>query len=79
MDIKVLGPGCKKCKALEQEVTSVVAEMKIDANIEKVTDVNAITDYNVFITPALIVNGKVKVIGKVPSKDDIKKYIEEEM
>jgi len=79
MDIKVLGTGCKRCKALQQDVAQVVAEMKIDATIEKVTDVKAITDYNVFIVPALVVNGKVKVTGRVPGKDEIRKYIEEEM
>ncbi|MFZ5897794.1 MAG: thioredoxin family protein [Bacillota bacterium] len=78
MDIKVLGPGCKKCKALEQEVAAVVAEMKLDARVEKITDVNKIIDYGVFMTPGLVINGKVKVVGKVPDRAEIKRLIEEE-
>ncbi|MEW6727117.1 thioredoxin family protein [Desulforudis sp. 1088] len=78
MEIKVLGPGCKKCKALEQEVAAVVAEMKLDARVEKITDVNKIIDYGVFMTPGLVINGKVKVVGKVPDRAEIKRLIEEE-
>ncbi|MBO8128512.1 MAG: TM0996/MTH895 family glutaredoxin-like protein [Peptococcaceae bacterium] len=78
MDIKILGPGCRKCKALEKEVREVVSEMGIEANIEKVTDVNEITSYNVFMTPGLVVNGKVLVSGRVPKRDEIKKWLQEE-
>ncbi len=78
VEIKVLGPGCKKCKTLEQVVLDVVAEMKLDARVEKITDVNKIIDYGVFMTPGLVINGKVKVVGKVPDRAEIKRLIEEE-
>lgn len=79
MDIKVLGPGCSKCEQLEKEVISVVAEMAIEANVKKVKDIKEIMSYNIMQTPALVINDKVKVFGKVPKKDEIKKYIKEEL
>lgn len=79
MEIKVLGTGCKKCKALEKSVTDVVAELGVDARIEKVVDINAIADHGVFVTPGLIINGRVKAAGKLPNREQIKKYIKEEM
>lgn len=75
MDIKVLGPGCSKCKKTEALVKDVVAEEGVEANIEKVTDLMEIAGYGVFGTPAVIVDGEVKSIGKVPGKKDIKKWI----
>ena len=79
MDIKVLGPGCARCEQLGKDVINVLAEMDIAANVEKVKDVKAIMAYNIMQTPALVINDKVKVFGRVPSKSDIKKYIKEEL
>jgi len=79
MEIKVLGPGCARCKALEQNVMNALAEMGVGADVEKVTDINDITDYGVMMTPGLVVNGRVKVFGRVPDKEEIKKWIREEM
>ncbi|MEN6348973.1 MAG: thioredoxin family protein [Syntrophomonas sp.] len=79
MDIKVLGPGCKKCEQLEKEVRNVLTEMDITANLEKVKEIQKIMSYNIMQTPALVINEKVKVFGKVPKKEDIKRYIEEEL
>lgn len=79
MDIKVLGPGCAKCEQLEKEVRNVLAEMNVAANFEKVKDFQKIMSYNIMQTPALVINEKVKVFGKVPKKEDIKRYIEEEL
>jgi len=79
MEIKVLGPGCARCKALEQNVINALAEMGVAADVEKVTDINKITDYGVMMTPGLVINGKVKVFGRVPDKEEIKKWIQEEM
>ena len=76
MDIKVLGPGCAKCKQTEKIVKEVVAESGISANGEKVNDLLKIASYGVFGTPAVIVNGEVKSVGKVPSKEDIKSWLE---
>jgi len=75
MEIKVLGPGCAKCKQTEEIVRQVVAEEGIDANIEKVTDVMKIAGYGVFGTPAVIIDGEVKSVGKIPKKEDIKAWI----
>ncbi|MEL7563477.1 MAG: thioredoxin family protein [Dehalobacterium sp.] len=71
MEIKVLGTGCTKCKTLEQSVREVVNEMAIEASIEKVTDFKEIAKLGVMMTPGLIINGKVKVSGKVPSKAEL--------
>lgn len=78
MEIKVLGTGCKKCKEVDKLVREVLAEIDLPANVEKVEDVAQIVQYGVMLTPGLVINGKVKVTGKVPSKADIKKMIEEE-
>ena len=75
MEIKVLGPGCPKCQTLEKNTKDAVAELGLDAEIGKVTDVNEITNYGVFMTPGLVVDGEVKLVGKVASKDQIKKIL----
>ena len=75
MEIKVLGPGCPKCKQTEKIVKEVVSETGSDAQIEKVTDLMKIAGYGVFGTPAVIVDGEVKCVGKIPKKDDIKSWI----
>jgi small redox-active disulfide protein 2 len=75
MDIKVCGPGCAKCHEAERLVKEAVEEAKVEATIEKVTDFNAIAGYGVFSTPAVIINGQVKCVGKVPSKKDILEWI----
>ncbi|HHF09247.1 MAG TPA: thioredoxin family protein [Candidatus Atribacteria bacterium] len=76
MEIKILGMGCPKCKLLEENTRRALQELGISANIEKVQDVNKIMEYNVMFTPGLVVNGEVKVAGKVPSKEEIKKIIQ---
>lgn len=78
MNIKILGSCCGNCKKLQQLATEVVKEIGIEADIEKIGDMQKIMGYGVMSLPALVVNEKVKVFGKVPSKDEIKKYIEEE-
>lgn len=79
MVIKILGTGCPNCKKLEQLVNEVVGEMKADVSVEKVQDIQKIMVYGVMSTPALVINEKVKVFGKIPTKNAIKMYIEEEM
>jgi len=71
MDIKVLGPGCPKCQQTENIVKEAVAEAGIDANVEKVTDAMEIAGYGVFGTPAVVVDGEVKSVGKIPKKQDV--------
>ena len=75
MEIKVLGPGCARCEKAENLVREAVAEAGVAADIEKVTDVMAIAGYGVLGTPAVVVDGEVKSVGKIPSKADIKSWI----
>jgi len=75
MEIKVLGTGCTKCKTLEQSVREVVNEMAIEASIEKITDFKEIAKAGVMMTPGLVINGKVKVSGKLPSKAELTNII----
>jgi len=73
--IEILGTGCPKCKKLEEETRVAAYELGLKCQIEKVTDIQKITAYGVMITPALVVDGVVKVSGKVPSVNDIKNML----
>ena len=75
MEIKVLGPGCAKCQKTEEVVKEAVAESGVSADVEKVTDVMKIAGYGVFGTPAVVEDGDVKSVGKIPSKEDVKSWI----
>ena len=75
MEIKVLGPGCPKCQQTEKVVKEAVSESGVAADVEKVTDVMKIAGYGVFGTPAVVIDGEVKSVGKIPSKEDIKSWI----
>jgi len=79
MEIKILGPGCSKCKALYKAVVETVEEMGVSADVKKVEKLDEIVEAGVMLTPGLVINGKVKVSGKVPRKEDIKKYIKQEI
>lgn len=76
MDIKVLGPGCARCEKTEKIVKEAVEEAGIDAKIEKIKDAMEIASYGVFGTPAVIIDDEVKCVGRIPSKDDVKKWFE---
>ena len=76
MDIKVLGPGCPKCEQTAKVVKEAIDESGVEASVEKISDIMKIAGYGVFGTPAVIVNGEVKTVGKVPSKNDVKSWIE---
>ncbi len=75
MKLEILGTGCPKCIKLEEITRKAVEELGIDAEITKVKDVKDIMNYGVMITPALVVDGVVKLAGKVPSVEDVKKLI----
>lgn len=75
MDIKVLGPGCPKCQQTEESVKQALSEAGVEANVEKVTDTMEIAKYGVFGTPAVVIDGDVKSVGKIPKKDDILEWI----
>lgn len=75
MKLEILGTGCPKCKKLAEQVAEVVKETGVVAEIRKVEKIDEIMNYGVMITPALAVDGKVVAAGRVPSKDEVKKYI----
>jgi len=70
--IEVLGPGCKRCEALAKNARQAVAELGLAAQVDKVADINVMMRYGVMMTPALVVDGVVKSVGKVPSAEGIK-------
>jgi len=77
LEIKVLGPGCVQCDRLEQELMQVMAETGIVADIEHVRNIKEIGRYGVMGTPALLINGKVKSVGKVPPRNKLKEWLTE--
>ena len=76
MKIQILGTGCPKCNQLYQNAQQAVTESGVEAELEKVADLNDIMAFGVMVTPALAIDGQVKSSGKVPSTDDIKKMIQ---
>jgi small redox-active disulfide protein 2 len=75
MNIKILGPGCAKCRQVEKIVRETVAEGGVGAEIEHVTDFKKIAAYGVFGTPAVVIDGIVKSVGKIPKKEEVKTWI----
>jgi len=75
MEIKILGTGCPKCKALEKLTREVVEKNGFDASITKVEDIMDIMKYNIMTTPALVVNEKVEIKGRIPSAEEIKEVL----
>jgi small redox-active disulfide protein 2 len=75
MEIKVLGTGCAKCKSLEKLTREVVAEINIEADIQKVEDIYKIMQFGVMSTPALVINQKVVLSGRLPSNTELKEII----
>jgi len=73
--IQVLGTGCPKCKKLAENAQAAANDLGIECEIEKVTEINEIMKFGVMLTPALAIDGQVKVVGKVPSPDEIKKML----
>jgi small redox-active disulfide protein 2 len=75
MEIKVFGPGCAKCHKTEEIIREAVAKSGVDAIIHKVTDVVEIAKQGVFGTPAVVIDGDVKCVGKIPKKEDVIKWL----
>ena len=75
MKIQILGTGCAKCNALTQATEQAAQALGLAYELEKVTNLNQIMSFGVMMTPALVVDGKVKVSGKVPSVDEVKKLL----
>ncbi len=76
MKLQILGSGCPKCRLLEQHTREAVAELGIQAEIEKVTDVETIIEMGVMMTPAFAIDGVVKSVGRVLTKDQVASYLE---
>lgn len=75
MKIQILGTGCPKCKKTEENAKEAIKNLGIDAEVEKITDVNEIIDFGVMTTPALAVDGEVKFSGKIPTVSEIEKVL----
>ena len=75
--IKILGTGCKKCERLEAKVKDLVAANNIDAAVEKVTDINEMLNYNIMMTPGLVINEQVKSFGIIPKDDQLLNWLKE--
>ncbi len=79
MVIQILGTGCPKCKALEANAKKAIENLKVDATVEKITDIDQMMDMGVMMTPSLAIDGDVKTVGKVLNEDDIALLIKGEM
>ncbi len=75
MKIQILGSGCAKCKMLEQHAREAVAELGLQAEVEKVSDIETIVEMGVMMTPALAIDGIVKSVGRVLTKDQVASYL----
>jgi len=75
MKIEVLGMGCAKCNNLYENATKAVKEKGVQAEVLKIEDIDKITDYGVMMTPALVIDGEVKTAGKVPTAEEIAKWL----
>ncbi len=78
MDVKVLGPGCAKCNKLYDETKKAIEDTGVSANLEKVVDLEEIVSYGVMMTPALVIDGEVKVSGKVPPAKRIAEFLKKD-
>jgi small redox-active disulfide protein 2 len=79
VEIKILGPGCPRCNEVEKRTKTALAELNIAADVQKVKDFDQIAQYRIYATPGLVINGKLKVSGRIPSLEEIKGWIQEEM
>ena len=78
MEIRILGPGCPRCHEVEKRTINALAELNIGADVQKVTDIKKIAEYKIWATPALVINGKVKCSGRIPSLEEIRNWVKEE-
>jgi small redox-active disulfide protein 2 len=79
MEIKILGMGCPRCNELEKRAFNALAELNVGADVQKVKDIKEISKHGVFTTPGFVINNKVKSSGRLPSSEEIKKWIREEL
>lgn len=79
MKIKVLGPGCPRCFAVEEITKRALAELNVSAEIEHISDFREFIKYDIMFTPGLVINEKLKASGRIPSLEEIKGWIKEEL
>jgi small redox-active disulfide protein 2 len=79
MEIRVLGPGCPRCHEVEKRTMNALIELDVAADMQMVTDIKKIIEYKIAGTPGLVINGKVKCSGRIPSVSEIKNWIKEEL
>lgn len=79
MEIRILGPGCPRCHEVEKRTVNALAELNVGADVQKITDFKKIVEYRIISTPALVINGKVKCYGRIPSVAEIKEWIKGEL
>ncbi len=75
MKIQILGTGCARCRALASNAEKAVKELGLDAEVEKVTGIQDILKFEILMTPGLVIDGKVRAAGRVPSSDEIKQLL----
>lgn len=75
--VQVLGPGCPNCAKLAERARAAVGELGVEAEVEKVTDMGRIMEFGIMMTPGLAIDGEVKVVGRVPSAEEIKEWLAE--
>ena len=78
MEIKILGTGCPRCSEVEKRTMNALAKLGMAADVQKIKNLNAIAQYGIFGTPGLVINGKVKSSGRIPSVEEIKSWIQAE-
>ncbi len=79
MEIRILGPGCPRCHEVEKRTLNALAELGVAADVQKVTDIKKIAEYRIFSTPGLVINGKIKCSGRIPTQVEIESWIRQEM
>lgn len=79
MEIRILGPGCPRCHEVERRTLNALTQLGVAADVQKVSDIKKIMEYNIIGTPGWVINGKVKASGRIPSQDEIKGWIQEEL
>jgi small redox-active disulfide protein 2 len=72
-NVQILGTGCRKCAHLQAQTEEAIKHLGISANVEKIEDITKITNFGVFMTPALVIDGEVKTQGRIPSVSEIEK------
>ncbi len=79
MKIEILGSGCAKCKSVEKLVRNIVEELGIQANIIKVEDLQEIVNRGIMMTPAVFIDGEAKIVGRIPTLDELKKLLQKKV